>query len=186
MSEKQFSREDMLKAFQLDVRKHMTGSGPSEGKGEPPEIIEAVLHGIKEGWEEADANPPSSSSGEETPIAEAVNGLAGMFTPDEIKNSSTLLTLTRWNTELKAQLTRLQSQQAEGMRWISVKDKPPIGEFVLFYNGHWRGVGKWNGLIDKYDGGPLIEDLQWEDEISEYICPYPTHWMPLPSAPHTR
>jgi hypothetical protein len=175
MSEKQFSREDMLKAFQLDVRKHMTGSGPSEGKGEPPEIIEAVLHGIKEGWEEADANPPSSSSGEETPIAEAVNALAGMFTPDEIKQSSALISLTRHNVELKAELTRLQSQQAEGMRWISVKDQPlPKGkQFIGYYtSGSWFTMSFYKGKFRYAD----------METVSRDILIGITHWME-PSAP---
>jgi hypothetical protein len=78
----------------------------------------------------------------------------------------------KWEEMLTA---RDAAIRAEG--WISVEKQPPKDdEFVLLYNGFWRGVGKKTTPCDD-------SDFEWEDETGEYINPYPTHWMPLPPPP---
>lgn len=63
-------------------------------------------------------------------------------------------------------------------QWVSIKDKlPEVGVFVLLWNGHWRGVGR-------YCGDDVEDDVErWQDETTEYITPEPTHWMALPAPP---
>ncbi len=61
--------------------------------------------------------------------------------------------------------------------WISVGELPAIDKWVLLFNGHWVGVGKYHPDEDR-DSNP-----EWQDETSEYINPIPTHWMPLPQPP---
>lgn len=69
--------------------------------------------------------------------------------------------------------------------WIPVEEKmPPEDKWILLYNGHWRGVGKYNH--DEYfepndeDG---FKSPEWSDETGDFINPDPTHWMPLPEPP---
>lgn len=62
--------------------------------------------------------------------------------------------------------------------WIRVKDKKPRkGKYVLLYNGHWIGVGKYQ------PNSELVYEPKWQDETTEYITPSPTHWQPLPKPP---
>jgi len=65
------------------------------------------------------------------------------------------------------------------MNWINIEtDKPQQGKWVLLYNGHFMGVGKYR-VNDVYE----FPEPEWSDEIGEYITPEPTHWMPLPEPP---
>jgi hypothetical protein len=66
--------------------------------------------------------------------------------------------------------------------WISVEDRlPEQGEHVLLFNGHWTGVGKHQPDPDYPDEGGC--PYPWQDERTEWIEPFPTHWMPLPAPP---
>lgn len=71
-------------------------------------------------------------------------------------------------------------QYARAKEWISVKDmKPKKDEWVLLYNGYWRGVGKRFTKSDR-------DEPDYCDEITEYISPDPTHWQPLPEPPPSK
>jgi len=61
-------------------------------------------------------------------------------------------------------------------KWISVEELPEASKWVLLYNGHWRGVGRYRPDEEK-------EFCRWEDENSNWIEPAPTHWQPLPPIP---
>ena len=65
--------------------------------------------------------------------------------------------------------------------WISIKDRMPApSEWVLVYNGKWRGVGKY------VVGAHLEPSEQWQAETTEFIeqlGPKVTHWQPLPEPP---
>lgn len=65
-------------------------------------------------------------------------------------------------------------------KWIKVSDKkPPKGEPILIFNGHWIGVGYYKkNFALNIEGEP-----DWSDETTEYIEPGATHWMPLPEPP---
>lgn len=63
------------------------------------------------------------------------------------------------------------------MKWISVKDRlPALGERVL-------------GVDQFFEIQAMHREKTWKDEpeiwyiVGMYIF-YPTHWMPLPEAPH--
>lgn len=76
--------------------------------------------------------------------------------------------------ELRASI---EAQIAVAPRWIPVDEKlPEVEKWVLLWNGHWIGVGKY--APDEVDGSP-----EWQDETTEYIGPVPTHWMLLPDKP---
>ena len=81
--------------------------------------------------------------------------------------------------ELKKEISRLISNNR---LWIKTTDQmPPENEFVLLFNGHWRGVGKRDR--ENFDAEFDNECEQWQDETTDYIVPVPTHWMPLPAPP---
>ena len=70
----------------------------------------------------------------------------------------------------------VQSQQ---LSWVSVDSNPPEQDkWMLLFNGHWIGVGKYDKCEDEEFSTP-----EWQDETHEYIHPIPTHWMPLPAPP---
>ena len=73
-----------------------------------------------------------------------------------------------------------QSPEQEGKDWIKIakNNLPEIGKWVLLFNGHWTGVGKYSPNEDEEYLEP-----EWQDETSEYIAPYPTHYMQLPNPP---
>lgn len=74
--------------------------------------------------------------------------------------------------------TKTESPSSDG--WIAVKDgNIEKDKWYLLYNGYWTGVGKHKPPEDPEDGEP-----EWQDETSEYIEPYPTHFMTLPSPPN--
>ena len=80
------------------------------------------------------------------------------------------------------------------MKWISVKDRLPTGEWSKFYSYLSEEVLIANscsiniGFYNNYDGIWYIADIipepdepikkEWIDKI--------THWMPLPKNPHER
>ena len=83
-------------------------------------------------------------------------------------------------------LTATQAQQmlehVTAEMWIKTTDQmPPENEFVLLFNGNWRGVGKLDR--ENFDAEFDNECEQWQDETTDYIVPVPTHWMPLPAPP---
>jgi hypothetical protein len=61
--------------------------------------------------------------------------------------------------------------------WVPVAESmPEPNKWVLLWNGHWRGVGKFDSTWDE-------EYNQWQDEATQFITPAPTHWMLLPDPP---
>lgn len=73
---------------------------------------------------------------------------------------------------LASQLERQSA--AEG--WRPIESAPRDDDFVLLFNGYWRGVGR-RQLRDPDCPYAYV------DETSEFIGPNPTHWMPLPAPP---
>lgn len=69
-------------------------------------------------------------------------------------------------------------QATQQLSWVSVKDRPEIGKWVLLFNGNWIGVGKYQPDDDDEFPAPA-----WQDETGEYIIPEPTHWMEKPEPP---
>jgi hypothetical protein len=69
-------------------------------------------------------------------------------------------------------------------QWIPVEDRLPIpDEWVIVYNGKWRGIGRHRPLEDN---GYMQESERWQDEHAEYIehlGPRVTHWQPLQRPP---
>lgn len=70
-------------------------------------------------------------------------------------------------------------ESSEQVGWRPIETAPwepaPGEQWMLLWNGHWRGVGRrWAG----YDGDP-----GFCDETTEFITPEPTHWLPLPTPP---
>lgn len=65
--------------------------------------------------------------------------------------------------------------------WVKVVEREPKPDtFVLLWNGNWRGVGRLNG---SYDSASEPSIARWQDEVTEFIDPAPTHWMALPLPP---
>lgn len=62
--------------------------------------------------------------------------------------------------------------------WIELDNNVVEDKWYLLYNGHWIGIGKYKPNEDNELGEP-----DWQDETSEYISPYPTHYMTLPNPP---
>lgn len=71
--------------------------------------------------------------------------------------------------------------EARGLypEWRPIETAPwelaPGEQWMLLWNGHWRGVGR------RYAG--YDDDPGFCDETTEFIEPAPSHWMPLPAPP---
>lgn len=67
------------------------------------------------------------------------------------------------------------------MEWIAIEDRlPPFDERVLVYcRIYGRYIGAYQRIDPDYDFG------NWNDGEKLGVLP-PTHWMPLPPAPHKK
>ena len=79
-------------------------------------------------------------------------------------------------------LARKLREEADSSGWQPIATAPEScrGEYpryVLFYNGHHRGVGF---CYPAEDGDNAI---LYVDESDAIITPKPTHWQPLPPGP---
>jgi hypothetical protein len=202
MSEKQLSRETEIKEAAI--------------RAYPPQQMMRLVVEAREDWADgarwADANPPSSSSGEEKAVTKTdencdttpgpwfpINyagfwiiqsgkyyGDVDVLDAEKVgaETAEANAKLVASAPELRAELTHLQSQQAEGMRWIPISEGlPPLdpGDDASIY------VLVTAGQFTKHSKQLIFEKSYYNfySERWQFAITNPTHWMRIiaPSAP---
>jgi hypothetical protein len=147
MSEKQLSRETEIKEAAI--------------RAYPPQQMMRLVVEAREDWADgarwADANPPSSSSREVMRLTEL-----GWVKPEKFE------AVCKEVHDLKRELTRLQSQQAEGMREAFAE---LIEKYKRVTFSHYLNMPEHRALSRQYKQEYDLKAMRFcEEEVAKYVA----------------